>query len=331
MFSRSDASQLREGLEPINFLTGDSVASRESAEGDNSLNELIRSYRSHYALDFENCSAHRMGTFESGPYKIVCQYFVPASSEPRGTAFLLHGYFDHSGIYHHLIQHCLQLGFAVVIFDFPGHGLSDGPIASISSFREYTRAFRDCLSTARQQDVAGPWTVMGQSTGGAIIMDSILDDNIADEFSIRQYLLLGPLLRPRRWIKSRLAFSISRWFVAASPRKFSQNSHDQEFLRFLREDDSLQSKFLVRDWILAMVDYLRRFARANKSDERLHIIQGTEDGTVDWQYNLPKIIEKFPGSKTYIVENARHHLINESPEYRDQVLELVSQIVERGE
>lgn len=327
MFSRTDANQLRESLPSIDF----QINPLDNADKNSLAHKLTQSYRTHYGLNFDDASSHRIGIVESGSYKVVCQYFETSSVTPRGTAVLLHGYFDHSGIYRHLIQHCLQLGFNVLIFDFPGHGLSSGPVATIASFREYNQALRDCLLSAKQQGVAGPWTVMGQSTGGAIIIDSILDNSLPDGFTFQQYLLLGPLLRPRRWRRSRLFFAVSRWFVSSSVRKFSYNSHDTEFLRFLREDDSLQSKFLLRDWIIAMIDYQRRFAKAAKSDKKLHIIQGTGDGTVDWKYNLPKIMTKFPTSKSYFIDGARHHLINESPQYRDQVLTLISQIVNQQE
>lgn len=331
MFSRTDANKLRESLPPINFRINPLDNARGDDDENNPLHKLLQSYSAYYQLNFDDASSRRIGIVESQSYKIVCQYFETSSAQTKGTAVLLHGYFDHSGIYGHLIRHCLQLGFNVLIFDFPGHGLSSGPVATIASFREYNQALRDCLLEALQQSVAGPWTVMGQSTGGAIIIDSILDNSLPDGFTFQQYLLLGPLLRPRRWRRSRLFFAVSRWFVSSSVRKFSNNSHDTEFLRFLREDDSLQSKFLLRDWILAMIDYQRRFAKAAKSNKKLHIIQGTGDGTVDWKYNLPKITAKFPASKSYFIEDARHHLINESPQYRNQVLSLVSQIVEQQE
>lgn len=330
MFSRIDAKQLRESLGPISFPVNSADGAIVEPGANASAQKLAQSYRTHYGLNFDSASAHSLGIFESESYKIVCQYFAAASAKPRGTAFLLHGYFDHSGIYGNLIQHCLQLGFSVVIFDFPGHGLSSGPVASIDSFREYNQAFRNCLFAAQQQGVAQPWIAIGQSTGGAIIIDSLLENKLLDKFSFQRLLVLGPLLRPQRWSRSRLFFAISRWFVPASVRKFSNNSHDQEFLQFLRQDDSLQSQYLLRNWILAMIDYQRRFARSAGSDEKLYIIQGTGDGTVDWQYNLPKILEKFPASKTYLIDDAYHHLINESPKYRNQVFSLISEIVNQG-
>ena len=45
----------------------------------------------------------------------------------RGTVLICHGYFDYVGLYRHLIAHVLELGYAVLAYDLPGHGLSSGP------------------------------------------------------------------------------------------------------------------------------------------------------------------------------------------------------------
>jgi len=328
MFSRKDAIRLRENAGAINFAAAGSANAEVASSEQRS---LIDSYRSHYKLNFENVSAnveHRIGTFDSGPYKIVCQYFIPEHGADRGTAFLLHGYFDHAGIYRHLIEHCLQLGLAVVVFDFPGHGLSSGEIANIASYREYNTVLADCLMIATEQGVTQPWSLIGQSTGGAIIMDSLLDNKLAEKFSFAHYILLGPLVRPKRWKRSRILFTFSRWFKANSPRRFSQNSHDKDFLQFLARRDDLQSKILSRDWIVAMIEYQKRFEAAGICNEKLHTIQGTGDGTVDWEYNLPRIKAKFPSAESFIIEGARHHLINESEQYRIKVMSEISRILE---
>ncbi|PCJ27778.1 MAG: hydrolase [SAR86 cluster bacterium] len=327
MFSRANADTLREGLAPIDF--------NDVAAVDPSVQNLVKNYCTHYGLDFEHSLSiqHHIGLVQSGSYTVVCQYFTSTASngESKGTIFLLHGYFDHSGIYRHLIRHCLQLGFCVVIFDFPGHGLSSGTVASIESFREYNKVFFDCLSVAQSQGLATPWIAIGQSTGGAIIVDSILDSKLADKFSFEKYLLLAPLLRPKHWYRSKLLFSISRWFWPTSPRKFSINSHDKDFLQFLAKKDSLQSKVLSGSWVLAMIDYQKRFDEARCSGEKLHIIQGTGDGTVDWKFNVPQFMKKFPNSKLYVIDDARHQLVNESTKYRDKVFSQIDQIMSRAD
>jgi alpha-beta hydrolase superfamily lysophospholipase len=69
-----------------------------------------------------------------------------------------------------------------------------------------------------------------------------------------------------------------------------------------------------------MIDYQRRFARAPGSDIPLSIVQGSGDGTVDWRFNLSSLLEKFPNSKSYLIDDAKHHLVNESAEFRSRVL-----------
>jgi alpha-beta hydrolase superfamily lysophospholipase len=296
---------------------------------------LLDQYRAHYGLQLDSPElpvSHRLGTFsipgrDGANYELVCQYFCLPAAKQQGTAFLLHGYFDHVGLYGHLIRHCLELGLSVVMFDQPGHGLSSGAPASIDSFGRYVDALGVCLGLAEDQDVARPWYVMGQSTGGAVIIDALQQQSIPQLYSAQRFILLAPLLRPWGWSRTRLLFFLLRHLLRKTPRGFADNSHDREFLEFLKNHDALQSKVIPLDWIQAMVDYQRRFDRAPIGSECLHIIQGTDDGTVDWQYNLAQIIDKFPESRSYLVNDARHHLVNESADYRQRVFSLVSEIL----
>ncbi len=316
MFSRSDADALREQLGPIDF-------QQPTAESD-----LLSAYRNHYGLRFPGLNSepeHHIGTFTSGDFTLLCQYFCLPSASSRGSVLLLHGYFDHAGLFKHLIHHCLTLGYSVVIFDLPGHGLSTGEPASIDSFQDYDRAFTQCLAIARNA-LSGPWAVIGQSTGGAIALDTLLHH--AEELNeVDTVILLCPLLYPVNWNSSRLLYYLLRLFSKSSPRRFAANSHDEEFLRFLKNDDALQSLRLPGAWVGAMIDYQRRFARAETAHNELHIVQGTDDGTVDWQRNLAKIEKKFPKAVKHLIPDAKHHLVNESLPYRKLVFDKVGAIL----
>ena len=80
-----------------------------------------------YDIDFPG-RAHFFGRFPSGDFAVAAHVFLPPS--PRGTVFLLHGYFDHTGILKNLIRHCLEREWTVACFDLPGHGLSSGMLPS---------------------------------------------------------------------------------------------------------------------------------------------------------------------------------------------------------
>ncbi|GJM12171.1 MAG: hypothetical protein DHS20C12_05740 [Pseudohongiella sp.] len=335
MFSKLDASQLLEQLESIEFLRADTEPQQSlSAEAQRQFADYTR----YYGLNFSELDPKlagvrtSIGTFPSGSYQLVCQHFLPPSQAPRMTAFLLHGYFDHAGLYRHLIKHLLERNIAVVMFDLPGHGLSSGAVASISSFQEYVDALVNCLSRAREQQVTAPWVGIGQSTGGAIFMDGLIENKLQtgqfEELSLQKFILLGPLLRPKYWSRSKILFSLSRFFLASTPRKFSKNSHDPEFLEFLESEDELQSRILPRDWVQAMIHYINRFEKAPQQQQPLQIIQGRGDGTVEWETNIPKILAKFTGSSVNWVDDAGHHLVNESAHYREQVFDYIDAILE---
>lgn len=316
MFSRGDAEALRAQLGPIDFR----VPTPESA--------LVSAYRTHYGLQFAETSAdpgHHIGTFTSGDYKLVCQYFALPGESTRGCALLLHGYFDHTGLFGHLIRHCLSLGYSVVIFDLPGHGLSSGSPASIDSFQDYVAALSRCIALARDE-VPGPLELIGQSTGGAVMLDSLLQQT-PELTAVDHFILLCPLLYPVKWTTSRLLYYLMRVFTDASPRRFAANSHDQKFLAFLKNEDALQARQIPGLWVAAMIDYQRRFIKAAPTDKPLHIVQGTDDGTVDWQRNLAQIGKKFSGVTTHLVTDAKHHLVNESESYRGQVFSKITEIL----
>jgi alpha-beta hydrolase superfamily lysophospholipase len=317
MFSREDAVELRSSLAPIEFA------------GPSNLNSQALAYADYYGLNFHQNSplqAHRIGTIQSDSFQLVVQYFSVPIEQQRGTAFLVHGYFDHAGLYGNLIKHCLQQGFAVALFDLPGHGLSSGKFASIASFNQYSQAFLSLVAEAEKQQLNKPWYVIGQSTGAAVLVNCVIENSFPRE-SFAQTILLAPLLYPRNWKATRVLFSVTRWFLSSTNRNFSTNSHDQEFLDFLRTSDSLQSMKLPTDWVLAMIDYHKRFLEFQPQSQAINIIQGTEDQTVNWAYNIKKIEEKFVGTKTYLVNGGRHHLVNESKDYRERVFSLIDQLL----
>jgi len=318
MFSLADSIKLRESLAPIEF------------NGPSNSNAYTQAYYEHYGLSFDDnlpLESHRIGKLPSGDFELVCQHFAVPVGQQRGTVFLLHGYFDHSGLFGHLIKHCLEQGLAVVIFDLPGHGLSSGNQASIKTFNQYSDAFLRVISEADFQQLNKPWFTMGQSTGAAVIINGILEGKFPVE-EFEKVVFLAPLVYPRHWKRTRILFSLVRWFVSSSKRNFAVNSHDQEFLQFIRNSDDLQSQRLPRDWVVAMIRYQKKLRRSNTIDLPVSIIQGTHDTTVDWGRNIKLLETKFSGSKTFLINGGRHHLVNESKEFREAVFTLVNQVIE---
>lgn len=280
----------------------------------------VEEYFHHYGLDFANTLpgvTQHIGSFESGHFDIVCQLFLRKNA--RGTVFVVHGYFDHVGLYAPLIGHLLSKGYSVVAFDLPGHGLSTGEPASIASFSHYDKALENCVRLC-QQHLPQPWHVIGQSTGGAAVMSYIMRER---KHSFDKVILLAPLVRPMRWRLGKVAHMGMSRFRDQMTRKFKPNSHDPAFMDFVENQDPLQSRFLKMEWIRALKQWLKWFLGLPPSAVALLVIQGDGDTTVDWRYNLKIIREKFPGARLVQVKQAKHHLVGEAEAIRGQVFQAV--------
>ena len=288
---------------------------REPANGD-----AVSAYFAFYGIDFEQRFPglkHHFGHFSSGSYEIVAHYFSLA--EPQGTCFVFHGYFDHSGLFRHVIEYCLRRQLNVVIYDLPGHGLSTGERASIPSFKDYGVVLRDCLKLFSAK-APQPWHAIAQSTGGAVMMDYLLRGAAGAKVpDFSKVVLLGPLLRAAEWRWVKTAYWLGHKFLERVNRRFAVNSGDKTFLNFLEKIDPLQDRYISVRWVEALLRWERLFASFPVSNRRLLIVQGQRDTTVDWRYNIPVIREKFPQAKYLPLQDAYHHLANETPEVREKI------------
>ena len=201
-----DRHSLLDRLEPF-----DPAHSRE-------LSEEMVAYCRFYGLDLwvehPDVNYHQ-GYVKAGGHEVMVHYFrLPDSTPGRGTVFILHGYFDHVGLYSQLIERCIGAGFDVLAYDQPGHGLSSGTPAAIGSFLEYQGVLADVIAQARGK-VREPWFAVGQSTGGAILIDYLLSnqhDQTSSDF--RKVVLLAPLIRPMGWLGAKTLHSLVKPFLS---------------------------------------------------------------------------------------------------------------------
>jgi alpha-beta hydrolase superfamily lysophospholipase len=261
-----------------------------------------------------------LGKICSGDYQLALQ--VWRHPEPRGNLLLVHGYFDHTGLLVHLIHFGLSQGFNVVCFDLPGHGLSSGERAVIDDFADYSRAIKDVLCATG--DLPGSWQVMAQSAGAAAVMDYL---QTIDDRRFRKVVLLAPLVRPRGWRQIRLGHMLLYRWHDTIKRTFTVNPNNPEFSAFLQKDP-LQARIISVRWIGALQSWLEEFLQRDTSSCPLLVIQGDDDETVDWKYNLRQIQRLFPRWKLVQVAGGRHHLANESPANRKLYLHRVSEYLE---
>ena len=221
---------------------------------------------------------------------------------------------DHVGICNHQIHALLAAGYNVLCFDLPGHGLSSGDQAGIDSFADYVEVLAELVRHASNH-LPPPHFVVAQSTGCSIAMDFLMHN----DHHIEKLVLLAPLVIPKKWRWIKCQLHVLGKFISRVPRKFVKNSADEQFLHWLKHEDPLQTRWIKSSWVRALYQWQNHFSHSPCSDLDTLIIQGDNDQTVDWRYNLPQIEKKFTQSQRFIVGGANHHLMKEDEMYRQVV------------
>lgn len=249
-------------------------------------------------------SIHRMGTVRSAGMEIVVHAWTPASA--RGTVFLVHGYYNHSGTWSAHIRRLLTEGWAVVALDLPGHGLSDGRRFDVDSIEEYGHAL-----AAVEQGVKSfaplPWSVVGHSLGGAVALERALEPG----FPYRNVVLLAPMLRYTGWTWIGLALpgiSLVRDYMPRDRNLTS--SGDSAFLRRLGTDP-LEGWQTSMHWLKAVRTWNGKVAHARLPSAHWFFLQGDADRTVDGEYGMRWFRGAAASGRVRIFPGARHHLHNE--------------------
>ena len=284
--------------------------------------ELAKTWRRFYQIDFTQHNPDldcRLGVIEVSGYRIALQVCRPVQAV--ATLLVLHGYYDHMGLYGHVYQWALAQGFAVLACDLPGHGLSSGARASINSFAEYQQVLQAMFAKAQELGLPKPWHMLGQSTGAAIALDYLLTQQPLCQLG--ETILLAPLVRPRAWQQAKLLYHLVKPFRSSVPRRYSDNSHDPQFIEFVRQDP-LQARILPTAWVGALAQWIEHIEQAKPSARSPIIIQGEGDRTVDWQHNLTVLEDKFHTPNILRLPDARHHLANENLALREQIFSFLS-------
>ncbi|NNB13477.1 alpha/beta hydrolase [Pseudomonas fragi] len=282
-------------------------------------------YQRFYGLDFPHrtpAPKRQLGCFSAGGYQLVSQVWWP-DSPPVATLFVIHGFYDHMGLYRHVIEWGLNRGFVVIACDLPGHGLSSGERASIDDFAQYQAVLQGLFIEAQSLHLPQPWHLCGQSTGGAIVLDHLL--RYGEQSPAQgKAILLSPLVRPKDWGWSKLSYYLLRPFVKGIARRFSENSNDPAFLPFLQADP-LQPLRLPTAWVGALARWIPRIENASPSARQPLVVQGQADKTVDWQHNLEVLKTRFNQPRVLLLPEARHHLANETAAIREQYFGFLDQ------
>lgn len=269
--------------------------------------DIVNSYNVH--IDSVACAVQQ----------IVFQLFSQRHGPSKGTFIIVHGYMDHSGLYHHIVRHLLQQGFNVLIFDKQGHGLSSGERYGINDFSQYAQQLDVLIKRTLTQTLDTPFYLIAQSTGAAVVMEYLLSCTFTIDRRIKRVMLLAPLVRNHRFLMTKMHHYLTRLFIKNIKRSKSHSSHDPLFLDLINNRDPLGHRDMKASWIGALMAWEQRFQKYKACAMDVCVIQGSDDTTVAWQYNLDVIQQKFTVSEQVVITGAKHNLVNETEQYREQL------------
>ena len=281
--------------------------------------KAVEKYLSYFDFNYES-SRHRVGFVKSDSRQIFLHYIEPKpSNKSRGTVIFSHGYLCHSGIYSRFADFLIKHNYSVLLWDLPGHGLSDGKRAYIGEFKEYAAVLADIIDTASDL-TSQPISLVGHSTGCSAILQYLHDQ---EDHRISNVVLLAPLIRSYAWHLSRVGTDVGSLFTDRIWRAQRRVTHDSSFQRFLEVQDPLRIATLPYAWVDALEAWNRNFREWEQSELPFTVIQGTDDTVVDWKYNLKQIKKKYPNADIHRIDGGLHQLLNESPSIRQKVYQII--------
>jgi lysophospholipase len=289
----------------------------------------VQAYCEFYGINFAvtlDCQ-HQLGYFPIADQRILLQWLQAKKS--KGLFFILHGLYEHAGLYKYLINYLLTKGYSVVIWDWPDHGLSSGERASITSFVQYRQVLEAIIQLFQPRIGYLPWYLIGHSTGAAVAMDYLLSQSSITNASqvFQQQIWLAPLVQPYGWRYLRYLHALLKPWFKRLKRPSPNHCHDPVFLDFLWRQDPLQTKHLSLTWVNAMVAWIERLKSSPATHLAPLIIQGDQDRTLDWRYNIALVKTKFTGAKVIYLSGAKHALVHEPEPYRQQIYQYIDQLI----
>ncbi|ODN43192.1 alpha/beta hydrolase [Piscirickettsia litoralis] len=259
-------------------------------------------------VSYINVARHRIAVYHLTPKK------------PIQHVLIMHGYLDHSGIHADLVNDLLSKNCQVSLYDMPGHGLSTGPNADIDDFRCYVEVLGAVL-TAFSEKKQLPDAVLAHSTGAAALILALLSGELP-RLAAMNIILVAPLVRIANWYRIKLTYHLIRHWLSEVKLGKIDNSADRKFTDFLLADP-LRHCVMPIQWLEAAFEYEKSLSQYPPCEKSITVIQGSDDTTVAWSYNLRFLHHKFPQARVYCIEDAKHHVLYEREALRQRAREIL--------
>jgi alpha-beta hydrolase superfamily lysophospholipase len=221
-----------------------------------------------------------------------------STPDPRAALVFLHGFGEHTGLYHRYAAELAVHGIDLWALDEIGHGLSEGERGHFGSFGDLVHNARALTTLAREKDV--PLVLGGHSLGSLVAILTALDDPTA----YAGVVVSGAPLSPLAWLLEADGETLDLDPEALSSDPFYLDQLETDPLAFTSGDVvALLAAAFPGAWerLDAELPGLRLplLAVHGKEDQVAPL-----DGVTRWQ-------DRLPGLRIEVIDNAGHDVLNE--------------------
>ncbi len=260
---------------------------------------------------------------------------IPARKSPaRGTAIVCPGRTEFIEKYFEAAEDLVSRGFAVLILDWPGQGLSDRLLddrekGHIDNFQTFMGALARGLDNLETR-LPRPYVSLAHSMGGAIALAALSEGLVrvdAAAFCAPMWGLKARFfgIRYLVWAMRVMGRSGDYARQPGPPESFESNivTHDERRWRIQRKlvdaAPALAIGPVTWGWLGASLEIVRTFARSSQLealDIPILVATAEEEELVDNESHS-SICKRLPDCEHLLVPGARHEILMETDDKRD--------------
>ena len=263
---------------------------------------------------------------------------APAIGTPRGSVIVAPGRTEFIEKYFEVTRELQARGFAIFCIDWRGHGLSGREVENglKGHFTSFDDPVND-LSTALKLlalKLPRPHIGLAHSMGGAIMLRALQTRRIELDgaaFSAPMWGILGLNDMAKKYVRFMTSLGAGGQFAPSVEKKWKRENfkknpvtHDRERHArgqgLIAEEPRLALAGPTVGWVAAAADATEAFMQPNAfAHIRIPILvaSASEEQLVD-NASHPQVVEQLPEARHIIINGAKHEILMETDELRDQ-------------
>ena len=259
----------------------------------------------------------------------------------RGTVLLFPGRTEYIEKYGRTARALEAAGYATLTLDWRGQGLSDrltedGMAGHVLHFGDYQADVATLVAAAEGMGLARPWYLLAHSMGGCIGLRAAMEGLpvAACAFSAPMWgIRIRGSLRPVAWS---LSWSVRRVglghlyapgttrgnYILSEPFETNKLTRDPDMYRYMFEQGRAHPELALGGpslrWLHEALTECLRLSRRPAPALPCLTVAGTAEEIVD-QERIRLRMRKWPGGVLEMIEGARHEVLMETAQVRDEL------------